>query len=149
MSNPARISVAVTYRGEHEDCNVPKGWSENEKLAKWVQAQRKAKKQGKISENHVERLEAIGFVWDPYEARWEEMFAELQDYLARHRNCCVPTNWPENPQLSTWVQTQRKAKKQGKISDERVARLEAINFVWRPLEEKQADARVVAKASGR
>ncbi len=92
--------------------------------------QRKTKKQGKLSAARIGRLEALGFVWDPLEAAWEEMFAALVEYKEKNNHCNVSINDPANPQLATWVFGQRQAKKRGRLSTTRIGRLEALGFVW-------------------
>ncbi len=88
--------------------------------------QRHTKKQGKLSTARIGRLEALG----PLEAAWEEMFTALVEYKKKNNDCDVPKEYPANPQLGTWVVKQRKTKKQSKLSTARIARLEALGFVW-------------------
>jgi hypothetical protein len=72
------------------------------------------------------------------DAAWEAQLARLAAYKAEHGDCNVPSRWVEDPQLGTWVGTQRKRKKQldrGKpgcgLTAARVAKLEALGFAWR------------------
>ena len=57
------------YRKEHGDCLVPNRYNVNQKLGNWVDTQRKhyrLMKKGEksqMTEERVEKLEAIGFVW--------------------------------------------------------------------------------------
>jgi len=67
---------------------------------------------------------------------WMEKYEELLDYRLRNGDCLVPNNYPQNPPLAEWVKRQRyqfKLKKQGhhsSMSDDRVAALEKLGFVW-------------------
>jgi hypothetical protein len=45
-------------------------------------------------------------------------------------HCGVPDRWSENPELGRWVANQRQTFRKGKLSEERVARLEALGFEW-------------------
>ena len=63
-----------------------------------------------ITQERIDRLNAIGFVWDPNEQAWAERYDELQTYKNEHGNCNVPQGWPENKQLDLWVSAQRKQK---------------------------------------
>mmetsp|Transcript_12640 Transcript_12640/g.35536 ORF Transcript_12640/g.35536 Transcript_12640/m.35536 type:complete len:177 (+) Transcript_12640:863-1393(+) len=63
-------------------------------------------------------------------ARWEDMYAALVAFKEQHKHCRVPTGCPDNPKLGQWVNTQRTLHRKGKLSDERMALLEAIGFVW-------------------
>ena len=61
----------VGYKEEHGDCNVPPGYSKNNrKLGYWVSRQRKYFMKGKLSEEHYQErfylLKETGFIWDPH-----------------------------------------------------------------------------------
>lgn len=75
------------------------------------------------------RLDALGFEWDPLEAAWEEMFAALVAFKAKHGHCNVPRKWPEHEALGVWVSNQRAT--QGRITPARKALLDALGFEWR------------------
>jgi len=92
--------------------------------------QRQSKKWGTLSAERIRRLEALGFVWNPLETFWEEMFTALVQYKEKHGDCNVPITWPENPQLGRWIANQRTSKKRGTLSEDRIRRLEAFGFVW-------------------
>ncbi|MBM3773454.1 MAG: helicase, partial [Acidimicrobiia bacterium] len=62
----------------------------------------------------------------------EERFAELVAYKTQHGDCHVPRGYPENPALGSWVMTQRTAKRAETLSEERIARLDALGCVWDP-----------------
>jgi hypothetical protein len=122
------------YRDQYGHCKVPQGWIENRQLAGWVMTQRSRKKKGTISLEQAARLDAIGFIWGVHDTFWETMFVELTDYKQRFGHCNVPQRWPENPQLATWVGTQRSQKN---LSTERKARLDALGFDWNPQANKR------------
>ncbi|WP_080126619.1 DEAD/DEAH box helicase [Chlamydia suis] len=123
------------FREERGHCKVPAGYSQNPQLASWVRRQRADFKEGKLAEDKIERLEEIGFVWRVFEEAWEENFLELQRFREEHGHCKVPGGYPQNPQLASWVSNQRTDFKEGKLAEDKVARLEEIGFVWRVLEE--------------
>jgi hypothetical protein len=67
----AQLTRLIAYKAEHGDCNVPRGWAEDPRLANWVRSQREFKKKldrGEPSEGMTaERaawLTALGFKWD-------------------------------------------------------------------------------------
>jgi len=55
------------YREKHGDCNVPESQGS---LGIWVRWQRKQYKKGKLSQERLDLLESIGFVWDLLEQEW-------------------------------------------------------------------------------
>jgi hypothetical protein len=71
------LSELADYRKIHGNCNVPRNYSENSKLANWVKTQRKYyrwKREGKRSPmtlSRIQDLESLGFEWDPMERSFE------------------------------------------------------------------------------
>jgi Helicase associated domain len=98
------------------------------KLGQWVSVQRSYKDQ--MSPERKRRLDAIGFVWDCRDHRWEQGFAALFKFKRREGHCCVPIVHNEGKiRLGWWVSTQRVRRRE--LSAERTARLNKIGFVWR------------------
>ena len=124
------FAALAAYKAQHGDCRVPQGWPENPSLGTWVSNQRTGRKAGKLSADRVARLEALGFEWDLRATDWDNNFATLAAYKAKHGDCRVPNVWPPNPSLGVWVSNQRTGRKAGKLSADRVARLEALGFEW-------------------
>ena len=138
-----RYHELVEYAKCHGNCMVPQNYPENPELAIWVMNQRpeyKRRKEGKLNryftEERIRLLEEIGFDWDPWESAWMERYHELVEYAKCHGNCIVPRNYPENPELGRWVNTQRRLYKQFQegrscgMTEERIAMLEHVGFVW-------------------
>jgi len=126
----ALFQALVAFKENQGHCGVPRRWSENPQLGRWVSYQRHVYKKGRLSEERVARLEALGFEWDPVRADLEEMFRALVAFKGKQGHCNVPFSWSENPELGRWVPRQRHAFRKGKLSEERVARLEALGFEW-------------------
>ena len=70
------------------------------------------------------------------ETKWSDRFKELEDYKAKHGNCCVPKRYEENPQLGEWVSkqrvyyTQNQAGQKTPLTEERIKQLDSIGFTW-------------------
>jgi Helicase associated domain len=60
-----------------------------------------------IMEERIQKLEALGFVWDEHESFWNARYQELKAYHEHHGDCLVPTDYPSNPTLAKWVSDQR------------------------------------------
>lgn len=76
------------------------------------------------------RLDAIDFVWDWRDHRWEQNFAALLNFKRQTGHCRVPILYKKGDlKLGWWVVTQRRNRRE--MSDERRARLNKIGFVWR------------------
>ena len=126
----AMFPILEEYRERHGDCLVPARWKENPQLSNWVNVQRTAYNKGTLSNEKINRLEELGFIWDTHDALWEERYQELVVYKQEHGDCLVPKVYPENQQLAGWVGTQRQSYRKDKLSQDRVKRLEGIGFAW-------------------
>ena len=130
----AGFSALEAYKQVKGDCLVPKFYKTDDgfALANWVQNQRANRAKDTLSADRKERLEAIGFVWDPLSAHWEAGFRALEAYKQVKGHCLVPATLKTDGgfALGSWVRTQRKAKIEDKLSADRKERLEAIGFVW-------------------
>ena len=124
----ARFKELLDYRSEHGDCNVP---TESGKLGNWVKEQRKTYKAGSLSQDRIDRLKSIGFKWALREVAptvpWDTRYYQLVQYRTEHGDCDVS---PRRGKLGTWVRHQRAAYKDGKLSQDRVDRLNSIGFKW-------------------
>jgi Helicase associated domain len=76
------------------------------------------------------RLDALGLVWDPYVAQWEEGFGHLQAFVAEYGHCRVPRKHvtADGYRLGGWVGVQRR--EQDSMTAQRKARLDALGFEW-------------------
>jgi hypothetical protein len=127
------FSQLVEYRNKNGHCNVPYNWNQNSKLAKWVSTQRKRQIQGMLSEDQVQMLQNIGFIWKRHEAAWNEMYEKLFRYKEVFGDCSVPAEWKVDLKLGRWATTQRRRKRQGKLAVDRIRRLDEIGFQWEKL----------------
>ncbi len=129
-----RFGELKVFKERFGHCDVPVQFSENRQLGVWVFTQRQSSKAGKLSSERVRRLNEIGFTWDAVEEKWERMFSALLTHKQKHGDLLVPSKWPENPSLAQWVSHLRQFKKFGKLSEDRIRRLEQIGFVWNSLD---------------
>ena len=67
---------------------------------------------------------------------WEVRLRELLAFREAQGHIDVPRRWPENPALAHWVINQRRLIRLGKLSSDRVARLEELGIRWRSGEER-------------
>jgi hypothetical protein len=126
------FAVLIAYKDECGDCRVPQKYKSHKALGTWVQTQRTRHAEGTLSEDRILRLESIGFPWDPHAKDWEIKFAALILYREEHGDCRVPRGYKPNPALGHWTNTQRILYAEGKLSHDRISRLEGIGFPWDP-----------------
>jgi predicted Ser/Thr protein kinase len=100
-------------------------------LGQWVTSQCGTKKKGKLIADRARRLEGLGIAWDTLEEQWEEGFALLENYRLGEGHCKVPCSYQEDGvNLGTWMNSQRRAKKHGKLVADRGHRLDDLGIVW-------------------
>ena len=122
----------VAYKKECKSTSVPKGYTEDPKLAIWVHTQRALCTNQELSVERKTRLDSIGFVWKHnYLVPWEEMYQRLVAYKKKHKTTNVPNGYTKDPKLAMWVHTQRALCTNQEVSVERKTRLDSIGFVWK------------------
>jgi len=123
-----RFEELEAYKREHGHCNVPTTHPGG--LGMWAHDQRRQARKPGYPERRRERLDGMGFVWNGADAREERWFDELVAFRQKHGHCNVPS--ARSSGLYNWVVRQRSAASEPGYSPERRARLDAMNFDWRP-----------------
>jgi hypothetical protein len=153
------------YKSTHGDTFVPATYPDNPQLGNWVDNQRQlyrmrqeAEESGDnmsyefITDDRIDRLNSIGFVWNANDHAWNLRFEELKQYIAEKGKSCVPGIYPENESLGLWVAKQRRTYKvkleamkkrhnqeegidsdsvnETPLSEERIDKLNAVGFIW-------------------
>lgn len=148
----------LKFKQKHGHTNVPQKYVDDPQLAAWVANQRSNHRTGKLRVDRQERLESIGFRLRPvvtdgssklastlqkqlnasgtqnnaqqnkYDEQWENKFERLLKFKQKHGHADVPTKYDRDPQLSSWVSTQRSFHRSGKLRPDRKEKLESIGF---------------------
>ena len=125
----------VQYKTEHKTTCVPNSYPEDPKLGRWVGKQRThyKKNSSSLTTERKHQLNLIGFVWDPYDKRWTDMYDRLVEYKQQHKSTCVPSIYKDDPQLATWVHTQRTHynRNSSSLTADRIKLLNSIGFIWK------------------
>jgi hypothetical protein len=124
----------VEYKKKFNSTVVPHKYHQDPQLGKWVSMQRIAFSKDVMSLQRVEYLDTLGFVWDPLEVQWLEMFERLKQYKAEFGSVLVPKRYNPAPEFGIWVGFQREYFNRKRLSKERIALLDSIGFVWDPFE---------------
>jgi superfamily II DNA or RNA helicase len=113
---------------------VPSSHVENGlKLGSWVAAQRVAHRRGQLSPQRTTLLASVpDWQWKVNAERWESHFAILRAFVDREGSARVPSGWMEGDfKLWQWVTVQRRSRRQGRLSADQIARLEAQpDWTW-------------------
>ena len=129
--------MVCEYQREHGHSFVPVMYKKNRQLGTWVSSQRWLESGGRLAEHKKAKLNALGFIWNrdtsrelkaEQDAQWEIRFEKLNGYRQLHGTCQVSLKL--DPYLQRWTCWQRKMFFQGKLSNERIGRLNEICFPW-------------------
>ena len=118
-----------SFKEEFGHCNVAIDY-EDKPLASWVSAQRTRKKKNSLTIEQIDKLDALDFTWNGHLDSWQKNLLKLIAYKSQYGDCNVPIGWELDEILSRWVVNQRNRKSQNNLAEDRVAKLEAIGFVW-------------------
>lgn len=102
------------------------------RIGLWLSNQRKRRKEGKLTEEQIVRLDSIGMQWgSAYERKWDEGIAEARRYYAEHGDLNVPTSYvsPTGFKLGDWISNRREYGRD-KLSEERKKQLDSIGMRW-------------------
>jgi hypothetical protein len=66
------------------------------------------------------------------DSRWRARYSALRAFQHRNGNTDVPLRWPEEPALGSWVCTQRRKGRDGRLRDDRRRLLLALGFTFYP-----------------
>ncbi len=136
------FGLLENYVNENGNTRVPREYvTQNDyRLGIWVRSQRKSKSNNLISQDRTVRLESLhGWSWDLFSDNWENIFRKLERYTALHGNARVPDGYAtlDGYNLCGWIQIQRKAQSENRISQYRVAQLESLpGWSWDPKAEQ-------------
>jgi hypothetical protein len=114
----------------HGHCLPVNGNVQHGNIGVWCIKQRKLRKHGKLSQDRIDRLNKLGFVWAPADVLWEGMFQKLLAVYDSGRLGEMNRRWPEDPKLGSWTIVQRQKRKLGKLGADRIKQLDAIGFSW-------------------
>ena len=127
------FSYIKAYVEQEGHSRVPRGYkTENGyRLGNWINKQRAKKDQ--LTPERIQRLDALGFVWDPLIEQWEQGFSELTIFKDEHLHCLVHAHHKTASgfALGVWARRQRTAYRKDQLTPERITRLESLKgWVW-------------------
>jgi hypothetical protein len=104
------------------------------------------KRRGLLKKNRQRRLQALGFGWKSAATanlRWERCFQRLLEFYRRFGHSHVPAEWAENRAMASWVVKTRMLKRKGRLSLDKVRRLNTIGFVWDATRKRRMEHDVI------
>jgi len=110
--------------------SIPKNQSEKDSLI-WASRQRLTYNKGTLSKDRIDKLNAIGFIWDSFETSWDQSFKYYKEF--RDKNNKDPDRESKDESesfVASWVNVQRVEYKRNILSKERIKKLESVGLVW-------------------
>jgi Helicase associated domain len=131
---------------------VPARYTGNYSLGRWVETQRrqytllKQNKPSNLTDERIQLLNKLDFVWDPLEVRWMERYNELKEYQRLNGESTMPTN-ASNSSLRRWLLKQLKQYhkwtngESSKMTAQRKELLDQLGMDWGPTPAKKSSGK--------
>ena len=100
-------------------------------ISSWTTRQRNLYRENKLSQEKINLLNEINFEWDPVEKKWQNAYQELKEIYQKEGNI---TNIPEYHR--NWSSSQRTLFREKKLAQDKIDKLNDIDFVWEPFENR-------------
>jgi hypothetical protein len=96
------------------------------------------KSKGRYNQEHIDRLNAIGFVWDCKYSQWLEKYNVAKGYYEKHGNINIPYNTiVDGVKIGIWISKQRKdyrnfntSKANPQFTRQKIELLNDLNMDW-------------------
>jgi hypothetical protein len=128
--------LTLKYKEQFGDANAPLDYKTPNgfKLGSWQSVQRRNFKKSKLDSQRIQRLEEIGFVWNPFNQLFEQGFQATLEYKKQFGDTNAPQDYktPDGFKLGIWQSNLRNKFINNKLDPQRIRRLEEIGFVWNP-----------------
>lgn len=118
--------------------NVPKNSKRYKNLAIWVANQRSQFKKGCLSEDRINKLNALEFRWmvrqdvkKTTDCSWDKYMNTLVRFKAVYGHDLIPVTYrEEGVPLGNWVANMRRIRNRGDLTKEKIQALDAVGFNW-------------------
>jgi hypothetical protein len=136
--------LTLKYKDEFGVANAPDRYETDNgyRLGKWQSHQRNIYMKGKLSPERIKQLEDIGLTWKLTDVKqdrhgWDFWYGLTLKYIDEFGEANAPVRYktPEGYQIGIWQNNQRMSYRKGKLSSERIKRLEEIGITWQLLDE--------------
>lgn len=130
----ASYRLAAEWHARHGHLDIPHtmaGGARNP-LGQWIVRQRQYRRAGKLAQDRIERLDAIGMIWEHRSHTWQRSLDALAAYQRQHGDTLVPQRYVQDGfRLGAWVSQMRAKYASGKLPAQRIKDLEQAGMVWR------------------
>jgi hypothetical protein len=128
------FGLTLRYKEQFADPNAPALYKtpEGYRLGQWQDTQRQFYKNQKLLAEKIKQLEDAGFTWSVLDEIFEKGFRETLRYKEQFGDPNAPALYktPEGYKLGIWQHVRRRTYRLGKITSDKIKRLEEIGFKW-------------------
>lgn len=134
-----KFKLVKKYYDKFGDLNMPADYvDEGVWVARWLSEQISrfnGKVKGKeLTAEQSEMLRSVGVVKNKsrLDIAWEEQYSEVKKYYSENGDLNIPKNLlsKNGKNLYIWIEHQKEKKRNGKLSSERIGRLNELGIVW-------------------
>jgi hypothetical protein len=120
----------LTFREEHGQCDVPRGYEKDKQLSGWVKMQRSLQVEGIVLEDRKQQLEEIGCTWsfeEQFFKQWRQHYEQLKCFKETNGNLQILC---ADKKLAHWAYLQRVQFANGRLEVGRKALGDDIGSQW-------------------
>ncbi|MEU2133816.1 helicase associated domain-containing protein [Streptomyces sp. NPDC018352] len=129
------LATARTYHEHHSHLKPSEASDDADArtLSSWLTRQRRARRDGNLSDQQIAALDELGMEWDPRAARWQQALQTARRYHATHGHIRPPAGTvTDGTDLTVWLSRQRTAHRRGTLAPDRIAALDELGIDWTP-----------------
>ncbi len=143
MTFEERVKQLLAYKKKHNTLHVSqvaygKG-SENHKLSRWVNEMRRLYNENRLPLDRIQRLNAIGFIWNMEDELFSKNLAKLKRFHKKHGHFDIPQTG-KTKKLGSWV---AQVRSRGLVKKHHIQALNEIGFIWEGKYKRRNAARKV------
>lgn len=123
------VDLLLRYKEEFGTMNIPKRKEYGDyKLGIWANQMRSKHKQGILPKEQIDRLNKIGFDWDPLKTKWKRDIARYRRYVNKNGKTEIPKDEVfEDFSIGYWYSNLKISRKNNSLSDEQQSDILKIN----------------------
>jgi hypothetical protein len=130
------LSALRSFKAREGHVNVPRAHLENGfRLGAWVTTRRV--QMAETSTELKTSLDALGFVWKPYEASFWETLKLVEQWIQENGTTLLPSSEVyRGVKVGLWLNNLRNRYRAGELSPDRISAVEALGIPWSPVDTK-------------